>query len=87
MFDWRWFRRPRHPLARVAFALLAALTIAAVLVLGFFALLAFAVIGAIVALLRALLRASAGAAVPARAQVRVIEGEYVVLRNDGPRQA
>jgi hypothetical protein len=85
MLYWRWFNRPRHPLLRVALAAVGAVLLVGILVFGFFALLAFAFIGSVVAIIRALTRASAGAARPtpsASADPRVIEGEYVVLHND-----
>jgi len=86
MFYWRWFNRPRHPLMRVLLAAIGAVLLIGVLVFGFFALVAFAFIGSIVAIVRAITRASAGVsgvAHPAGAvDQRVIEGEFVVLRND-----
>lgn len=83
MFYWRWFNRPRHPLLRIALAAVGAVLLVGILVFGFFALLAFAFIGAIVAITRAIARANAGpAARPAHADPRVIDGEFVVLRND-----
>ena len=81
MFYWRWFNRPRHPLSRLLLGAFGALLLVGILVLGFFALLAFAFIGGIVALVRALTRAST----PARTAVRdphVIEGEFSVIHND-----
>ncbi len=83
MLYWRWFNRPRHPLLRLALAAVGAVLLVGILVFGFFALLAFAFIGAIVAITRAIARANAGAAAgPAHADPRVIDGEFVVLRND-----
>jgi hypothetical protein len=86
MFYWRWFNRPRHPLMRAFLAAIGAVLLVGVLVFGFFALVAFAFIGSIVAIVRAITRASAGASgVPhpaGAADQRVIEGEFVVLRND-----
>jgi len=83
MFYWRWFNRPRHPLMRVFLAAIGAVLLVGVLVFGFFALVAFAFIGSIVAIVRAISRASAGVPRPAGAvDQRVIEGEFVVLRND-----
>jgi hypothetical protein len=86
MFYWRWFNRPRHPLTRVFLGAIGAVLLVGVLVFGFFALVAFAFIGCIVAIVRAITRASAGnngAPHPAGAvDQRVIEGEFVVLRND-----
>lgn len=86
MLYWRWFNRPRHPLLRLALAAVGAVLLVGILVFGFFALLAFAIIGSIVAIIRAIARAQAGPA-PApqsvsAANTRVIEGEYVVLRSD-----
>ena len=83
MFHWRWFNRPRHPLLRLALAAAGAVLLVGILVFGFFALLAFAFIGAIVAITRAIARAHAGAPpAPTHADPRVIDGEFVVLRND-----
>jgi hypothetical protein len=93
MLSWRWFNRSRHPLARLLFAVLGLVALAGVLTIGFFALVAFAVIGAIVALTRALARTHVAAAVgpqprPASDHPRVIEGEFVVVdsqRSGAPR--
>jgi hypothetical protein len=88
MFYWRWFNRPRHPLLRLALAAVGAVLLVGVLVFGFFALLAFAFIGSIVAIMRAVARASAvrpatrSADASAGTDSRVLEGEFVVLRND-----
>lgn len=84
MLYWRWSIRPRHPLMRAVLALIGAVLLVGVLALGFFALLAFAVIGTIVAITRAIVRAQAGtnAAPHAAGSARVLEGEFVVLRND-----
>lgn len=85
MLYWRWFNRPRHPLLRIALAAVGAVLLVGILVFGFFALLAFAFIGSIVAIVRAVTRsqgAAATAAHSAAADPRVIEGEYVVLRRD-----
>lgn len=83
MFHWRWFNRPQNPFLRLLLAALAIVFVAGIVVLGFFALLAFAFVGAIVAVVRALTRPHAPAA--AKSHVNdpsVIEGEYVVVRND-----
>jgi hypothetical protein len=80
MFYWRWFNRPRHPITRVLIGALGLVLLAGVLALGFFALLAFAVIGAIVAIVRAFARAGAPRATVPR-QPTVIDGEFVVLQN------
>jgi len=83
MFYWRWFNRPRHPLLRLALAAVGAVLLVGILVFGFFALLAFAFIGSIVAIIRAVTRHSGGVQPPSTAiDARVIEGEFVVLRND-----
>ncbi len=86
MFYWRWFNRPRHPLMRTFLAAIGAVLLVGVLVFGFFALVAFAFIGSIVAIVRAITRAGAGAnrtpAAAGASDPRVIEGEFVVLRND-----
>ena len=82
MLYWRWFNRPRHPLLRLALAAVGAVLLVGILVFGFFALLAFAFIGSIVAITRAVGRHSSVPAPSASADPRVIEGEFVVLRND-----
>jgi hypothetical protein len=83
MFYWRWFNRPRHPLLRILLGALGAVLLVGILVLGFFALVAFAFIGGVVALLRALARASAPAhTVAPMRDPHVIEGEFSVIRND-----
>ena len=64
MFYWRWFNRPRHPLSRLLLGVIGALLLVGILVLGFFALVAFAFIGGTVALLRALSRAGDAKASP-----------------------
>jgi hypothetical protein len=84
MLYWRWFNRPRHPLLRLLLAVLGAIALVGILTLGFFALIAFAFIGTIVALTRALARShvvAAGApdAHPADNHQGVIEGEFVVV--------
>ncbi len=90
MLYWRWFNRPRHPLLRVLLAAVGAVALVGILTLGFFALLAFAFIGTIVALTRALVRSHAsvmGGASPASQAAdhpRVIEGEFIVVE---PRPA
>ena len=80
MFYWRWFNRPRHPITRVLIGALGLVLLAGVLALGFFALLAFAVIGAIVAIVRAFARAGAPRAAAPRPP-NVIDGDFVVLQN------
>ena len=83
MLYWRWFNRPRHPLLRAALALVGAVLLVGVLALGFFALLAFAFVGAIVAITRAVARAQhASTPSPVSADARVLEGEFVVLHSD-----
>jgi hypothetical protein len=83
MFHWRWFNRPQNPFLRLLLAVLAIVFVAGIVVLGFFALLAFAFVGAIVAVVRALTRPHAAPATASRMHdPSVIEGEYVVVRND-----
>lgn len=89
MLYWGWFNRPRHPLLRLLLAALGAVALVGILMLGFFALIAFAVIGTIVALTRALARSHLAATAapqphPAADHPRVIEGEFVVVE---PRAA
>ena len=81
MFHWRWINRPKNPLLRIVLGVLAIVFVAGIVVLGFFALHAFAIIGVIVAIVRALTRPHAPAATRV-SDPRVIEGEYVVVRND-----
>jgi hypothetical protein len=80
MYYWRWFNRPRHPFARLLLGVIGLIMLAGVLTLGLFALVAFAVIGSIVALTRAFARAGAPQT-SASAHPNVIEGEFVVLSN------
>lgn len=80
MFYWRWFNRPRHPITRVLIGALGLILLAGVLTLGFFALIAFAVIGAILTVARLLARAGAPRTAAPR-QTHVIDGEFVVLQN------
>jgi hypothetical protein len=85
MLYWRWFNRPRHPLLRLALAAVGAVLLVGILVFGFFALVAFAFIGTIVAITRAVARHGAGSTAPGNRRAsdsRVIEGEFVVLHND-----
>ena len=83
MFYWRWVNRPRHPLLRAVLALVGAVLLVGVLAFGLFALVAFAFIGTIVAVTRAIARTRAGSVHPApSADPRVIEGEFVVLSRD-----
>jgi hypothetical protein len=79
MFYWRWLNRRNHPLSRLLFGVVGLVLLAAVLTLGFFALLAFAFVGAVVAITRgfARLRPDTGSA----PRHQVIEGEFVVLSN------
>jgi uncharacterized membrane protein len=78
MFYWRWLNRRHHPLSRLLFGVVGLLLLAVVLTLGFFALVAFALVGAVVAVTRGFARARVEA--PAgQHRVNVIEGEFVVL--------
>lgn len=80
MFYWRWFNRPRHPLVRMLIGVLGVALLAGVLALGLVALVAFAIVGSIVAIVRTLTRS--GTPRPATAhQQNVIEGEFIVLPN------
>jgi hypothetical protein len=80
MSYWRWFNRPHHPFARVLIGVLGIVLLGAVLAVGLLALVAFAVIGTIVALVRAFSRATTPRAAAPR-HANVIEGEFVVLPN------
>lgn len=86
MYYWRWFSRPRHPLLQLFFAAIGIVALVGILMLGFFALLAFAFIGGIVALVRAL-GGSYRSRQPMPGSTRVndpnvIEGEYIIVRQD-----
>jgi hypothetical protein len=83
MLHWRLLNRPRHPLARLVLAVIGIALLAGVLVLGFFAVIAFAFIGGIVALIRVFARshATASQAPSATSDSRVIEGEYAVIHD------
>jgi len=93
MLSWRWFNRPRHPLLRLLLGVAGLIVLAGVLTIGFFALLAFAFIGTIVALTRALARSHVAATQAPRPRAatdhaRVLEGEFVVIdsqRHGAPR--
>lgn len=80
MFYWRWFNRPRNPLIQLLIGALGLVLLAGVLTLGFVALLAFAVVGGIVALVRAVGH-HANSPRPAARAANVIDGEFVVLPN------
>ena len=80
MFYWRWFNRRHHPLSRVLFGVVGLVLLVVVLTLGFFALVAFALVGAIVAITRGVAGTRVGAQPNAR-HANVIEGEFVVLPN------
>src|SRR5437867_836586 len=56
MFYWRWFNRRHHPFARLVGGVLGLVLLVGVLTLGFFALVAFAFVGTIVALTPARMR-------------------------------
>ena len=81
MLYWRLPFRPRNPLARIALAVIGAGLLVGVLVLGFFALVALAVIGGIVAVIRAVARAQAVQQPKRPADPHVIEGEYAVIHD------
>jgi hypothetical protein len=81
MLYWRLPFRPRNPLARIALAVIGAGLLVGVLVLGFFALVALAVIGGIVAVIRAVSRAQAVQQPKRPADPHVIEGEYAVIHD------
>jgi hypothetical protein len=80
--------RPRRPSQHVLGSLVGVVLLGGMLVFGAIALLAIAVIGGVVWLVRQMrspaLTASAGHAAPPPAPAGVIEGEFVVLR-DGAR--
>ncbi|MBS0514894.1 MAG: hypothetical protein JSS16_05435 [Proteobacteria bacterium] len=78
MSYWRWFNRPHHPFARALIGVLGIVLLGGILAVGLLALVAFAVIGTIVALVRAFARAGAARTTPSR-HANVIEGEFVVL--------
>ena len=76
MFYWPWFNRPRHSPLRFVFGAAGAALLTGVLA---FALIAFAFIGGIVAIVRMLTRPRPAAT---RHGPSVIEGEFVVLPNN-----
>jgi membrane protein implicated in regulation of membrane protease activity len=78
MFYWRWFNRRHHPLSRLIFGAVGLVLFAVVLALGFFALIAFALVGAIVAITRGVSRPQQAGNQPS-GNTNVIEGEFVVL--------
>ena len=84
VFHLRWLHRPQHPALRLLLGALAIVFVAGIVVLGFFALLAFAFIGVIVALVRALTRPHrvSTASTKPSSDPHVIEGEYVIVHND-----
>ena len=82
MLYWRLPFRPRNPLARIALAVIGAGLLVGVLVLGFFALVALAVIGGIVAAIRAVSRAQAVQKPARQADPQIIEGEYAVIHDN-----
>ena len=83
MLYWRWFNRPRHPMLRLLLGAIGVVLLVGILMLGFFALIAFAFIGGIVALVRALTRSYAqGSTVHSGGEPQVIEGEFVVVHRD-----
>ena len=83
MLYWRFLNRPRHPFARLILTLVGAGLLVGVLVLGFFAVVAFCVIGGIVALIRALSRPAPAVSAAARpVDPRVIEGEFAVIHDN-----
>lgn len=77
MFYWRWLNRRHHPLSRLLFGAVGLVLFAVVLALGFFALVAFALVGAVVAITRGVSRTQGGNRPPGN--TNVIEGEFVVL--------
>ncbi len=81
MQTWRLPFRPRNPIARIALAVIGAALLVGVLVLGFFALVAFAVIGGIVAVIRAVSRAQTVQQTARPVDPQVIEGEYAVIHD------
>ncbi len=80
MLYWRWFNRPRHPFSRLLFGAIGLVLLLGVLTLGLFALIAFALIGAIVAVTRTF-TGPRGTRPPGNSHPNVIEGEFVVLQN------
>jgi hypothetical protein len=75
------FRMPRHPLARLAAAVIGAIVLIAAFTIGLFAFAALAVVGAVWLLVRSLWPASVTAPTrPTRSpQPDVIEGEFTVV--------
>jgi hypothetical protein len=82
------FAKSRHPLARLATALIAIVVVLALVAVGVFALTVLAVGGALFALVRALRVSSQprNAAPHASAPAGVIEGEFTVVVDDHARK-
>jgi hypothetical protein len=85
MFGWSFRSRARHPLARLLAVALGAAALLVVLAFGFFAAIALAVGGAVVALIHGL-RAPPRTAPAAEAPSGVIEGEFKVVRQTPARR-
>lgn len=76
------FQMPRHPLARLAAAVIGAIVLVAVLALGMFAFAALVVVGAAWLLVRSLWPARAVPVRPTHATPPdVIEGEFTVVED------
>jgi len=80
--------RFRHPLARALFALAGALALAGLVVFGLFTAIALTVVGGLVWLVRQFVRPAAPRAAATRPSPPsgVIEGEFVVLRDEETRR-
>lgn len=82
--------RPRHPLARIAVAVLGTVVVAGFIALSLFAIVALAIGGALFLLLKALRgtpRPATAEAAPSRGPAPgVIEGEYVVVQGPPARE-
>ena len=83
--------RPRHPLARIAVAVLGVVVVAGFIALSLFAIVALAIGGGLFLLLKALRgtpRPAAAAAAASRGSAPgVIEGEYVVVQSAPARES
>lgn len=85
--------RPRHPLARIATAVLGALAVLVLVALGLFAIAALAIGGGVFLLINALrgtprpaAAAKASPRGPRRSPSGVIEGEYTVVQSAPARE-
>lgn len=86
MIRWSFRPRARHPLARLVTAVLGTAALLVLIAFGLFAAAALVIGGAVVLVLKALLRPTPGAAPPRPATpTGVIEGEFKVVSDTRER--